>query len=278
MNEQYIDTIHRFLNNDMGDAEREAFEAEIRSNPALQHDVELEQLLLAGLERAGEHKLRNTVGEVHQELKSTGFFDTAAHESRPPLRLVHSSKTSTMRRLLAIAATLVLVAASIWFFTKNGASVDQDAIFANHFNPGEESARAKTIITTLESIGFGPLTESDSLRMALQAYEDGHYDEALTLLKDITAAHPDNDAALYYTGIIHMSQERYAKAVEILLPISRSETSEFRNDALWNLGLCYLKMENAKDDAREAFTKLSEDNDYPKHRSAKAVLEQLFPK
>ena len=58
MNEQYLDTIHRYLNGTMDVNERESFETEMRQNPSLQKDVEMERLLLGGLEHAGETELR----------------------------------------------------------------------------------------------------------------------------------------------------------------------------------------------------------------------------
>ena len=81
---------------------------------------------------------------------------------------------------------------------------------------------------------------------------------------------------MYFLGATFMSQGYYAKAIEVFFPLSRGE-SPLKNDALWNLGLCYLKTENGMDDARVSFEKLSADNAYHNHRGAKAVLEQLLP-
>lgn len=183
-----------------------------------------------------------------------------------------------MKRIIAIAASLLIVAAGIWFFTRNRSSVDPNAVFARNYQPQQEVQRAKNIIATLESYGLaGAPTDSDSLRQALQLYEDGKYEDALALLNSLRQSHPENDTVQYYLGVIYMSRGLYAKAIELLLPLSES-ASALKNDALWNLGLCYLKTESGLDEAREAFTKLSQDNEYPDHRSAKAVLEQLIPK
>ena len=75
-----------------------------------------------------------------------------------------------------------------------------------------------------------------------------------------------------------MSQERYVKAIELFLPISRSDGSDLKNDALWNLGLCYLMTVNGEQDAREVFEELADDSAYPQHREAQAVLDQLITK
>lgn len=280
MNEEYIDKIHRYLAGTMSTAEREAFETEINENPELQNDVELERLLLEGMERAGEAELRQTIGAVHHKLTAEGFFQAGAAAPVSTLSVSHLSKTSFMRRIMAIAATLVVLAGAVWFFTRQeSAAVDPNALFSQHFKLEQEVQRAKTAISRLESVGMaGVQTAEDTLRQALQHFEAGRYNEAQNLLKSHLETHPDDQTAQYYLGIIHMSQERYAKAIELLTPLSVAEGSELKNDALWNLGLCYLKAENGQDDAREAFTKLANDNEYPNHRGAKALVEQLIPK
>ena len=186
-----------------------------------------------------------------------------------------------MKRFIAIAATLAIVAAGIWFLSRNKptAAADPNNVYATYFNPNTEIQRVKTIIATLESRGLaGIQTDADTLRQALELYEAARYDESIALLKSFLGTHPENDTAQYYLGVSYMSQEHYARAIEMLYPLSRSEASSLRNDALWNLGLCYLKAENAREDARAAFTELSNDNSYPNHRGAKALLDQLFPK
>lgn len=280
MNEEYVDKIHRYLAGTMSAVEREAFEVEIKDNPELQNDVELERLLLEGIARAGEAEYRQTIGDVHQKLNAEGFFRAGAAENVSTLSVSHLSKTSFMRRIMAIAATLVVLAGAVWFFTRQeSAAVDPNALFSQNFKLEQEVQRAKTAISRLESVGMaGVQTAEDTLRTALQHFEAGRYNEAQNLLKSYLEMHPEDETAQYYLGVVHISQGRYAKAIELLTPLSTSEGSELKNDALWNLGLCYLKAENGQEDAREAFTKLANDNEYPNHRGAKALLEQLIPK
>lgn len=280
MNEEYIDKIHRYLAGAMNAAEREAFETEIKENPELQNDVELERLLLEGIEHASEAELRQTIGAVHHKLTAEGFFQAGAAAPVSTLSVSHLSKTLLMKRIMAIAATFVVLAGAVWFFTRQeAAAVDPNALFSQNFKLEKEVLRAKTAISRLESVGMaGVQTAEDTLRTALQHFEAGRYDDAQKLLKSHLESHPGDETAQYYLGIVHMSQGRYAKAIELLTPLSGTEGSELKNDALWNLGLCYLKAENGQDDAREAFTKLANDNEYPNHRGAKALLEQLIPK
>ncbi|MBK6929883.1 MAG: tetratricopeptide repeat protein [Saprospirales bacterium] len=275
MNEQYIDTIHRFLNGAMAPDERAAFEAAMANDPALRHDVELERALLAGLEYAGRQGKRQTIRAVHQKLREEGFFDRNSAGSSP---MFFQLSTTGIKRLVAAAAVFIALAASIWFFLNRNTPPDAGVLFAQYYQAGDEVLRARRIIGSLESHGMaGVQTAPDTLRMALEQYEAGNYEKALAALKNFLETHPQNDTAQYYTGVVHMSQGRYARAIDLFLPIARSAESPMKGDALWNLGLCYLKMENGLPDARHAFARLAADNNYPNHRGAKAVLEQLIP-
>ncbi|MCB0534030.1 MAG: tetratricopeptide repeat protein [Lewinellaceae bacterium] len=280
MNEQYIDTIHRYLNKTMTQAERNTFEAELQRDPELREAVELERRLLAGLEKAGEQRLQQTIGTVHTKLKDEGFFAADAKEdSKPELTITYSSNRFTMRKLISIAASLLVLAGAVWFFAIRDASVEAKDLYNEYYKPDTDVQRARDVIATLESHGLaGVPTDTDSLKTALELYEASKYDEALALLKVIAEAHPENDIAQYYIGVIHMDQERYAKAIEVLLPVSRMDNSDFKNQALWNLGLCYLRTENNQQDAYNVFQSLADDPEYPDHRNAKALLEQLLPK
>lgn len=274
MNEQYIDTIHRYLSGAMDGAERETFESQLRTDPKLQNDVELERLLLGGLEHAGEKELRKTIGAVHQKLSAEGFFSATP----AAFSVTHLSKTSPMKRILAIAATFVLLAGAVWFFSRQETTTDHNALFAQYFKPEQDMQRAREIIPTLKSLGLaGTSMDGDTLRDALQLYADGNFEAAEKALKSYLESNPDDHMASYYLGATYMNQAYYAKAIEVFFTLSKTEFP-LQNDALWNLGLCYLKAENSQEDAREAFIKLANDNNYPNHRGAKAVLDQLLPK
>src|SRR5687767_11729492 len=60
-------------------------------------------------------------------------------------------------------------------------------------------------------------SEADVLvAQAILAYEDKRYDEALGLLREALAQHPDNLDALYYTGLTLLAQQKPGEAVEPL--------------------------------------------------------------
>ena len=180
-----------------------------------------------------------------------------------------------MKKNLFFVAALIFTA-GIWSCGNEVKKVDPNSLFSTFYKPNSDVERAQKIASSLENLGLaGAQTDSDSLKSALELYQTGKNNEALSMLNSILAAHPDNGTAQYYIGVIHMADGRFDQAIEALTPISNKEGSEFQFDALWNLGLCYLKTENGTQKARKFFIKLVKNSNNPNQANAKALVDQL---
>lgn len=178
-----------------------------------------------------------------------------------------------MKKVMAIVVALVAIASVVWFLKPNTAT-NPEELFAKYYQAQNELLRTKQLIARLESYGF--TGGFDSLKQALVLYENGQYQEVIKLLTAYQETHKDDLLVQYYIGMSHMNESRYAKAVEYLMPISKAEGSDLKNDAIWNLALCYLKVENGLADAKSTFLDIENDMNNPYHRAAKAVREQLL--
>lgn len=272
MNESYYDRIHQYLQNTMDPKERAAFELEMDQQPALREDVHTERLLLAGIEKAGEQAAREQIQSVHRQLKEEGWLEAVRPET-PTFTIIFQQN---MKRIISIAAALVALLGAVWFFNPKSDSVSPQALFQQYHQPQQELPRLRNILAQRESYGLAGNT--DTLVQSLQLFEAGKYQECAQLLSAYRQEHPLDTTAQYYLGLTYLNAGNYAKAIELLQPISLAEQSDFKNDALWNLGLCYLQTTDGVKEAREVFTQLSQNNNYSNHRGAKALLEQLIPK
>ncbi len=266
MNEEYIHTIHRYLNGDMDASEQAAFEARLPEDPELREALDLERLLLAGIHRAGQQQLRQTVGAVHQALAGEQFFEI----NRPkPVFLGLSTP-----RWLAAAAALAVLATAVWFFALRQPIADQQALFAQHYQP--ETDRAQQVIESLTSYGLaGVATETDSLKAALERYRAGQSDAALRQLRQFADNHPENHTAAYYLGVIYLERGNYPAAAAAFQPLAQAADSGLQNDARWNLALCFLKIENQPNGAIDLLKTLAADPANPYYRQAQNLLQQL---
>lgn len=277
MDEKYFHDLHEYLSGNMDTDQKSAFENALRASPDLRRDLDFEAKLLAGMETLGERQTQKKIETTHQKLKSEGFFDENQNADRNSAPIVQLKKLTVMKRIVSIAAAAVALFGIFWFVNKKPATMDPKEVFAKNFKPDTERARA--ISTALESHGLaGATTPQDTVRDAIKLFADGQYDKSIALLDSIIVAYPTNDTARFYLGYSHLCRERYARAIELLEPISLDEKSVFKQEATWNAGLCYLKVEGGLDEACKRFEALSGDFSNPKHREAKAMCQMLCGK
>ncbi|MBK9015482.1 MAG: tetratricopeptide repeat protein [Saprospiraceae bacterium] len=182
-----------------------------------------------------------------------------------------------MRKVMSIAAAAIVLIGLIWwgFFRQSPTSApNSEQIFASNFKP--ETTKAKSIVAALESHGMvDSMNTQDSLREALSLYNEGKYKDASVALDTFLVYHPANDTALFYLAMSHLNDSRYARALELLDPITRTETSAFKLDAMWYLGLCYFKVDGGFAKAEEIFTQLASNPESKDQDSAKGILQLI---
>lgn len=267
---EYTERIHQYLSNSMTEAERAVFEAEMASNPQLAEDLALERKLLEGIRLSGDAALRKNIADAEQRMSDQRFFQQA---KVVPIGSAKTTKSFAMRKVMSIAAAaIVLLGLVYWGFFREKATVDTDAIFAANFKP--ETTLIKDILGGAGLLPPDSLAQ-DSLKAALVLYDAGKYKEATVALDSFLLRHPANDTAQFYLGMGHLNDERYARAVEVLEPVSQNEASAFQLSAMWYLGLCYFKVDGGFPKAEEIFTSLANNPESKDRQSAQGILQLI---
>lgn len=155
-------------------------------------------------------------------LRTVGAEYFAGKTGEPPsLRIARNN----VRRWMALAASLTLLAAAIWFF--NRPTTPTYAQYASH------APLSLTVMGNTEQAK----TEAEA------AFGQKDYAGALSALAKVLALEPDNLKAKFYQGICLLELQRAAEARAVFEPLAAGQTA-LREDAVWYVGLSYLQEQN----------------------------------
>ncbi len=175
----------------------------------------------------GRAAVRQTLGEL-----GAGYFQADMSATRGA-----ALGATWRRRLLAVAASLALLAVATWFFLSNPTATYRD--YAQH--------------DPLSMVERGPGAD-DPAAAAETAFNQQNYPAALAALDRVLAQKPNHPTALLYKGIALLELQQPAAARAVLLPLATG-SSALRNEGTWYLALSYLQ-ENNKDECRKALQRI----------------------
>lgn len=158
-------------------------------------------------------------------LKSVGaeYFKQQLAET-PQIKVVRNN----IRRWIALAASVTLIAAAIWFFTRTDEPTYQH--YALH------APLSLTVMGKTEQVK----SEAEA------AFGKKDYANALAALEQVLIAEPDNIKAKLYRGICLLELGRTTEARSVFDPLTTGN-SALREDAVWYIALSYLKENNLND-------------------------------
>ncbi len=269
-NENTYIQIHRFLKGEMDKDEQLAFEKEMGENEILKNDTLMENRLLNGLNLAADKELKNDIGEVHQNLKTQGFFKDGTSDAK----IININRRNNFKRIIAIAASIIIIAAAWWAINQQDgqhAAIDSEELFANNYKP--ENQELKNIIG---NVGF--IDEDDSkeykLKEALQQYENGEFTSSLKSLTALNEEFPNDSEIELYLALSHIETNNHQAAIDLFRPLSIADF-DLQEDAKWYLGLLLIKEMEDMEETKDLFFSLSQDNSSKYNERASNILQEL---
>jgi hypothetical protein len=183
-------------------------------------------------------------------------------EKKEMLRRHELAKSGTrikpFMKFMAIAATLlILVVMMVYlFFPKSSPTGEQ--LFATYYELYRDPVMTRGELST------------DSIRtIAHAAYRNRDFQEAVKWFGSIQAPH---DTDQFYQGISALESGDTGLAISLLEKVS-SGTSDYREQALWYLGLLFLKTEQPEK-AKFIFSQINTQKSY-KMQEADQILKKL---
>lgn len=259
--------IIRYIDQEMDEAERRGFEAEVQQDPDLaQALVSAQQAIQAmrqwGLteaarraaatfeaERAAEPEaelplpLREAITELGRErlLAQARAAEAAYEQEKAAAAPPRTAKRIPLTRWLAVAASVALLVWVGWQFwgpaaaTPAYAHYTQKAFYAPQMARIESDAQA--------SLGFKPL--NPQLLQGIQAFNSGDFRAASETLMPYSS----EPLAALFIGMAQLEMGYWQQAFEHFRRAQEAEPGPVKSYAQWNLALCYLHF-NQRREAR----------------------------
>lgn len=171
------------------------------------------------------------------------------------------NKTS-LRTLLAIAASVILLISVGWFGYENMFGLNYSDLYADNY-----SQYPNTVVNITRGDGGTETLE----RKAFIAYESGDLDAAINYFNQLQEV-KGLDYLNFYLGQAYLKQ---GKSEEALIYFKKSITEEqnFKAESHWYIALAYLKKKD-ETQAKSYLEKLVDEYEYM-NNEAKALLEEL---
>lgn len=223
--------IDPYLDGELNEEEKAAFEKSVEQDPQLEEEVRQNMLLREVVETAYQENLRAHI----RTWKSEGSKNS-------------DRQVATIRRLgyrLAAAASVVIIlTASI--FTMVVPQYSNDRIAARFYEPDAD----------LGSIRGS--NDADILRQAFENYEQGNFTGAIPGFQ----RYPDNDKALYGLGLSYYQIEDFENAIITFKALAERKNIEYTEKAEFYLLLSYLKADQTGPEFQELLNKVIEEEGY----------------
>ncbi len=235
-NQDIFERIERYMQGEMTEQEKSAFEAEIATNPDLQREMEKHKELVDALKDQEILDFRRKIQTIEGKEKAQA--------------------RSLRKRLMRFAAAIVLIiglTAVIWYTFR----ADTKNLYENYFTayPVESQIRG---------------SEVEGISNALDLYKDGEYEEAIPGLEQMLMKEPENGLLKIYLGNSLMEFNEMRKAVGLFTEFN-SEMAYYE-EARWYLALAYLKMDQ-KESSKSVLKEIIEYDGIYKDKAESLLIE-----
>ncbi len=244
--------IDAYLMGQLPKAESTAFREALQSDKALAQEVEIRRNMLLAVRQVGRDELRNTLNQIHQEVK--------------PQPDAQPIKNNRIRQLLPWLSTAAAAAVLIFFFVRYQATNTTNNIYQQLY---QENYQAYELSLNLRDVP--PESQSSN---ALAWYRQGDYTDALSAFQALATAEPQQTQYQMALAICYIELGRGAEAKNILQKIYDAKDPFLSDEAAWYLGLIALSEEQSPEVER-FLRPLAEDSRADHHQSASNLLKTL---
>ena len=216
--DQHFHLIEKYFQGKLSDQEHEVFNEKLQNDPAFEQEFRDMKLIKEGAKESARHKILDMLQSAETKISKQ-----------------ETTKISvSMKRLVSIAASLVVIATVSYFAISSGTggSMSGDEIFASYYKPypniveGNVRGNVSLEVTTLSA-------------RAYNAYDIADYTKSAELFAELVSL--EKSAANYlYSGISNLATGNLEEAKNHLNVVMNSY-DQFQEQAQWYLSMTLLK-------------------------------------
>ena len=222
-----LEKIIQYLDGDLKVEEKQLFELELKSNPLMSQQLRLTQQvdnLLA------DNELFNFLENLRIAKEQFNKEEPSLFENGKDDHSKFKQSFFFGKKLLAAAAVVLLVVISSVVYTIFSVPTN-DRLFNQYYQKYEADIVTRSSVTT----------DASALISAIQQYDKGNYDSAITKFEDILKVDKNNTAAHFFIGVSYIETNNFEKAIRNLSFVISQNDTAFIEHAEWYLALCYVK-------------------------------------
>ncbi len=255
--------IEKYLDNDMSLEEKETFEAEVNSNPALAEELKLQQDMRLVYEdeqwiEGDKQILKNKEAKSLKSFfksKEAAFLKTSIEE----VVIENRSRNKSFYFIGVAASITILIIISLFVFKGNG----NDKLYTQYIQIDD----IPSLITRGED-------NNGLIKKAQLLFENKKYNEAIEVFTQYqNETQSINSLSYIYTGIAYLELDEFDKAMYQFELLSRSNTLHAKK-ANWYMAMVYLKQNN-KQQLQMILQSIISNKSSFKYKEAQELFEQI---
>lgn len=238
MENSVIETIDNYLQGKLSAEAAVAFEQEMTQDAVLKKAVAEQQELIAGMEAYEEKKkFLEMMQSIKEEKAPARNLSVVKEEAEPSKE--KKANVFTLRRVLAMAASVALLVAALVFLVQPTTDVSLLAQQNFEVYPDQLTAR-------LEASGAvsGNETLVPILQEAMTAYKNGDLTNAKQNLESFKEKTSKRDYLTiltdFYLAQIALSEQQYEKSISLLSPLAKESGLPIEAAVNWYLALAHI--------------------------------------
>jgi tetratricopeptide (TPR) repeat protein len=249
--EEKYDLIEKYLDQRMTAEERYEFEQLLENDPVMKMEFELHQQVGDTLKGEKIHQLRDVLKETDNKW---GMKDNAQKMK---------TRTINFRRIITIAATVLLFVMAYQFFFSSGGSISNEQLFADNFQPYQMLLSQRTLSEEEKDV---------ILENAISAYTKGDFQDASKAFQELVQNDPEDISYQFYLAVANLGAENNEVAITTFTEIITAENNPFKEQSQWYLALAYLQNENTEN-AKKSLKEIQ--SGQFKYAEAQQILKEL---